>query len=157
MKRKKEKIKTTHINLALFFLILAVGFNQFLIYKIENNLSFLTPTNDISKDLKSGATSDYGISLDNQGYQKLLEYENSITLTKEQNSQIVGLDINMSCCGVQKILPAGNCACGHHLALHGLAKYLVTNGFDRNQIQNEINKWKEVFYPESGNGNMGGC
>ncbi|MBS3051936.1 MAG: hypothetical protein J4428_01005 [Candidatus Aenigmarchaeota archaeon] len=152
MSKKNKKINPAYINLALFLLILVVGLNQFFIYKINNSMNLIK-----TSTVKNEVTSSESVALDNGGYEKLLEYEETISLTPEQNKQIVGLDINLPCCGVQKIQAAGNCGCGHHLALHGLAKYMITNGYDRNEIQNEIDKWKTVFYPESGSGSMGGC
>lgn len=151
MKRSK-KVSATHVNLALFLLILIVALNQFFIYKIGSNMNMIMP--DIQKnEIQSSNIT----SLDSQGYQELLNYEKTITLTSEQNKQITGLNIELPCCGFQKIQASGNCACGHHLALYGLAKYMISNGYDRTQIQNEIDRWKLVFYPESGSENMGGC
>jgi len=105
----------------------------------------------------SGEMSSYGITYDNAGYEKLLEAAKTVNLDKEQTKQIVGRNIELSCCGVKTLQARGNCECGHHVALFGLAKLLASKGYAANDIQSEIDKWKLVFFPEGGSGNTGGC
>ncbi len=104
----------------------------------------------------TGELTGYGVTLDNAGYEELLE-ANSIKLSAEQQRKIIGLDIQLPCCGFQKIQASGNCECGHHVAMVGLAKLLASKGYDRGQIQNEIDIWKNIFYPNGVESGAGAC
>jgi hypothetical protein len=107
-------------------------------------------------NVTDGEEMPYGITLDTKGYEKLLSFDSSIPMQSAQQ-QVVGLDIQLPCCDVKSIVAEGNCDCGHHVALIGLAKMLSTKGYDREQTQTEINKWKELFYPNGTAGGAGGC
>lgn len=104
-----------------------------------------------------GQESEYGVTYDDEGYAKLVEAVTTIELSTEQTKTIVGLDVQLSCCGFKTLQESGNCQCGHHVALYGLAKLMTSKGYDSDQIQIEIDKWKEVFFPNNGAGNTGGC
>ena len=104
----------------------------------------------------TGAVSSYGISYDEVGYNKLLSFS-AAPITPEQKQAITGLDFLLPCCGYQSFEPDANCGCGHHIAMQGLANLLVANGWDSDSIQQELNVWKEMFYPGSSTGGMGGC
>lgn len=105
----------------------------------------------------AGDMSEYGITYDSAGYEQLLKAAKDVNLDAGQTKEIVGLDVEMPCCGVKTLQASGNCECGHHVALYGLAKLLVSKGYDRAKVQGEIDKWKDVFYPGGGSGNTGGC
>lgn len=105
----------------------------------------------------SGEKAEYGVTYDNAGYQELMGYAKSITLTDTQTTLIVGLDASIPCCGFKMLQATGNCECGHHQALYGLAKLLASKDYSQDQIQFEMNKWKKVFFPEGAGGNTGGC
>lgn len=107
--------------------------------------------------VKNGELSKYGISYDNAGYEKLVAAVRGVSLSAAQTATIVGLNVEISCCGVKTLQASGNCECGHHQALFGLAKILAAKGYARAEIQQEINKWKAVFFPSGGSGNTGGC
>ncbi|MEM4282492.1 MAG: hypothetical protein QXU88_02610 [Candidatus Woesearchaeota archaeon] len=117
----------------------------------------IEPTSHDASPQGSGEMSEYGISYDSAGYAKLIDYAKSIKLNSEQTKKIVGLDVRLPCCGFTTLQASNNCECGHHVALYGLAKLLVTKGYTREQIQAEINKWKEVFYPGGADSGTGGC
>ncbi|MBI4016193.1 MAG: hypothetical protein HY363_00695 [Candidatus Aenigmarchaeota archaeon] len=105
----------------------------------------------------SGEKSEYGITYDNAGYEQLLAMSNSITLNGGQTQKIVGLDITLPCCGVRTLQASSNCECGHHVAMFGLAKLMISKEYSREEIQAELDKWKQIFYPEGGSANTGGC
>lgn len=115
------------------------------------------PSSHDSPVVGSGEKSEYGITYDNAGYEQLLAVANSITLNSAQTKNIVGLDITLPCCGVRTLQASGNCECGHHVAMFGLAKLMISKEYGRDQIQAELNKWKQIFYPEGGSANTGGC
>ncbi|MBI4896419.1 MAG: hypothetical protein HY832_02625 [Candidatus Aenigmarchaeota archaeon] len=98
----------------------------------------------------------YGITFDTNGYEKLLSFDSSISMSGVQQT-VVGLDIELPCCDFKLIEPAGNCDCGHHVALVGLAKMLATKGYSKTDIQAEIVKWKGLFYPNGTASAAGGC
>lgn len=104
----------------------------------------------------AGQASEYGIIYDQAGYEQLLKAAN-IRLSAEQTKLIVGLDVAIPCCGFRTLQASGNCECGHHVALYNLATILASKGYARDQIQSEIDKWKQVFFPEGSDGNTGGC
>ena len=104
----------------------------------------------------TGEVTDYGISLDNKGYQDLLGYAD-LRLDGVQSEKIIGFDIEIPCCGFQKIQANGNCECGHHVALVGLAKLLASKGYDKDEIQKEIDVWKNIFYPNGVDSGAGAC
>lgn len=105
---------------------------------------------------KPGNKTSYGLTYDNAGYEQLIGYASSIKLSADQKKTITGLNVQMPCCGYAQLDPDNNCGCGHHIASLGLANLLVSKGWSKNAMQTEMNKWIELFYPESG-GNMGGC
>ncbi len=105
----------------------------------------------------NGEMSAYGVTYDNAGYEQLLAAANSVTLNSGQTKSIVGLDITLPCCGVRTLQASGNCECGHHVAMFGLAKLMTSKSYTRDQIQAELDKWKQIFYPEGGSANTGGC
>ncbi|MBI4155334.1 hypothetical protein HY498_04580 [Candidatus Woesearchaeota archaeon] len=104
----------------------------------------------------TGDKSEYGVTYDQAGYNQLMGYAQSIQLNSEQTKNIVGLNVEIPCCGFRTLQAKDNCECGHHIALYGLAKLLSSKNYSREQIQSEIDKWKSVFFP-NGQGNTGGC
>ena len=105
----------------------------------------------------AGEKSAYGITYDNAGYEQLLDAAKNVKLSSEQTKLIVGFDVQMPCCEFKMLQASGNCECGHHVALYGLSKLLVSQGYAHEQIQSEINKWKLVFYPAGSSSSAGGC
>ncbi|MBI4150533.1 hypothetical protein HY492_00230 [Candidatus Woesearchaeota archaeon] len=104
-----------------------------------------------------GEPSSYGITYDSKGYDQLLKAAQSITLNAAQTKTIVGLNILLPCCGVSTLQAKDNCPCGHHVAMFGLAKMLATKGYERADIQTELNRWKTIFYPGGVDSGAGGC
>jgi len=104
----------------------------------------------------TGEKLEYGLTYDQAGYNQLLGYAKSINLDNEQTNKIVGLNVEIPCCGFKTLQAEGNCECGHHVAMYGLAKLLVSKGYSRDKIQVELNKWGQLFYP-NGNPGTGGC
>jgi len=104
-----------------------------------------------------GTVSKYGVEYGNKGYKQLLDAAESVKVTAAQDSVFVGLDIGMPCCGVKTLQAKDNCGCGHHVALFGLAKQLASQGVERAAIQEEINNWKDVFYPGGVSSDTGAC
>src|SRR3989344_1343903 len=99
----------------------------------------------------SGSVGKYSkLSLNADGYNQLLEYDKTITLSDSEKKNYAGFDILLPCCGFQLTTEDENsdCRCGHHIAMAGLIKKLMKDGHTHDQIQEELNQWKPVFYPE---------
>lgn len=98
------------------------------------------------------------IEYSESGYQQLLQYDRTIKLDSLQMKNYAGLDVELPCCGFAKLQATGNCGCGHHAALSGLAKFMASEGFSKDKIQGEIDTWKGVFFNDNiGSDAMGGC
>ncbi len=99
---------------------------------------------------KEGSMSVGKIKFSNEGYGKLLEYQKNIKLSEAQKDDFINFDVFLPCCGFGKIVwpEEENCQCGHHLALYGLIKYMIEKGYDRIEIQKEIDRWKYYFFPD---------
>lgn len=99
----------------------------------------------------SGGVGPYSkLSMNGQGYNQLLQWDSSIILTAAEKSQYAGFDVLIPCCAFRMTTEneTDDCRCGHHVAFAGLIKYGITHGWSRQQIQEEINAWKPVFYPQ---------
>jgi len=114
------------------------------------------PSSSVELPSFAGQTSEYGITYDSAGYDQLLKTA-QMRISAEQTKEIVGLNIQMPCCGVTTLQASGNCGCGHHVALEGLAKLMASKGYTFDQIQPEIDKWKQIFYPGGVESGAGAC
>ncbi len=98
---------------------------------------------------KSGIGKYSNLPLGEDGFNTMVEWDKTITLSDEQKKQFAGFNTRLPCCGFGLTTEDefSDCRCGHHLAYAGLIKYGLTNGWARGQIQEEIDQWKTVFYP----------
>ncbi len=99
---------------------------------------------------QAGGTGKYTkLPLTNEGYEKLLEYDKTISLSDEEKKKFAGFNVFLPCCGFRMTSEDEykDCRCGHHVAYAGLIKWGIKNGLTREQIQEEIDQWKPVFYP----------
>lgn len=146
-------------------LLALVAINQYMLLSIGSVPRVLVATGQASAEkqqtsqpIMEAEPSTVGIPYNEQGYKQLLGYDNAIQLDAAEKSNYVGLNIALPCCGFQALQAEGNCQCGHHVAMSGLAKYMIQKGYDIAEVQAELDKWKEVFYPGSSNGGgLGGC
>ncbi len=153
----------TKIYALLAVLVALLAVNQFLIFEAGNSLKGAKITAAATKTTSTSAVkTSLDIPMDERGYQMLVQADSQIQLSDEQMKNYVGLNAYIPCCGFQTLQAQGNCQCGHHVALSGLAKYMASQGYTREQIQAEMDNWKVVFYPEMANepssgGGLGGC
>jgi hypothetical protein len=106
---------------------------------------------------KEGAQTDYGITFSNEGLQTLVGHQRSISLSGEDQQRYIKIGTSPDtaceyCCGIGErgaLRDDGNIACGcaHNIALAGLIKYLIQQGYTDEQILDEIQKWKAYFFP----------
>ncbi|MEK6875015.1 MAG: hypothetical protein AABX52_04680 [Nanoarchaeota archaeon] len=105
----------------------------------------------------TGEMTEYGITMDTAGYDQLLKDAKEIIPTLAQERIFVGLDVELPCCGVKQLQAKDNCECGHHVAMFGLAKLMTTKGYNSSQIQQELELWKKIFYPQGTQSATGAC
>ncbi len=161
-----KEIKLSKIwafRILIFIAFAIVIFNSFYILTKVFGISLNENAMENKNVATQGTISSYGISYDNAGYEKLLEYYSKISLdslTEEQKQRFIRIGTMEKtgcgpCCGIQNG-PAidsngqARCGCGHNLALIGLIKYLVKNygnKYSDDQIFQEIVKWKKLFFP----------
>jgi hypothetical protein len=149
---KKRNILTV---IALVAVFTFVGFQMFVLFFgnsasgnfAMNNFNMFTHWGVNAPSSNEGMYSH--LPLNTQGYNQLVEWDRTIQETSDLQKQVAGFDALIPCCGFQLTSadPNADCQCGHHLAIRGLIKYGLTNGWTRDQIQQEINQWKPVFYP----------
>jgi len=170
----EEKENAGRYALIALAVIVVIGLALYTQYKISATNSALdklatgmiaAKTTGAQQTSPSGISPQMGISYDTQGYNTLLNYYKTINLDTGQSKTVAGLDVELPCCGFKDIItnsdgtanfPA-SCHCGHHDAMYGLAMYMVQKGYSREEMQKELNVWKEVFFPSQGGGNLGGC
>lgn len=176
MEFKTIKIdKDLLIILILLPLIGLLGLNQYLIHlinievgetpKVELNSQGNTnqETNIVQQIYdevvpKERKQTDYSISFSTSGMNTLVGYYRSIELVGDKQEKFINVGTQQDtgceyCCGIgdgQAITIDGKsrCGCAHHLALIGLMKYLVQEGYSNEQILSEIQKWKAYFFPK---------
>lgn len=105
----------------------------------------------------TGEMLPYGITLDLNGYNQLLKDDVEIKLTQSELPGYIGLDVLLPCCDVATLQATDNCQCGHHVALSGIAKRMLKQNYNRTQIQQEIDRWKGIFYPNGAQSDAGSC
>lgn len=144
--------------LVLYAALIFIGFQAFMILfgtkssTLNSNfaLSNLNPFTHWGVNAVSSNEGMYSHQpLNTNGFNQLVEWDRTIQETPSLQKQVAGFDVLIPCCGFQLTSadPNQDCQCGHHLALRGLIKYGLTNGWSRDQIQQEINQWKPIFYP----------
>ncbi|GEM_PF-3585083 len=165
MKVKDSTTSTLVLGLSVILVVLLVA-NQIFIMNIGTAMKgvSLSLNSARSAQATTQVATDYGIALDSSGYDKLVGFDKSISLSSNQSAQIyeaiIGRDKNNKpyiahpCCAGA----IGECNCGHAVALRGLTKYLLEKGYEPNQIIQETKKWNALFFPQQGSsGGLGGC
>lgn len=165
-----DSSKNFVITLMIVVLIALIGVNQYLISSASSSVTASSVQSVAKQSSAASSASDYGVPLDNTGYQMLLNYRNSISLSVEQNAEynkLIDYDpngkpyIDHPCCGAA----ISRCApCGHGAAIQGLVKLLLQKGYSGQQILDEALQWNKMFFPEyyagggqKASGQVGGC
>ncbi len=80
------------------------------------------------------------------GYDKLVEMNRLSLATPEQQQRYKTLtdEIYHPCCDVS----ISRCGCKHAVAAQGLIKFLLTEGYDDNQIKDEVFLWNRYWWPK---------
>ena len=96
-----------------------------------------------------GSPTGYGPTFSTEGYETLLQWNESIRPAAAWADDYARLDIRLSCCGAVHPFEdeSQNCGCGHHQALYGLAKQLLDSGSPVTSVQAEIDRWRAFMFP----------
>jgi hypothetical protein len=97
-----------------------------------------------------GTATEYGVLFSSEGYQALLSWHSQYQVSAEAAGSFEALDVSLPCCGFEHPLAdeSKNCGCGHHQALYGLAKRLLSTGYGGDQVQAEVTRWAAYFFPK---------
>lgn len=156
--KNPTKKRNTWLHLVLYAALIFIGFQAFMILSGSlsannsgnfalGNLNFFTHWGVNAASSNEGMYSH--LPLNTQGFNQMVEWDRTIQETPDLQQKVAGFDALIPCCGFQLTSadPNQDCQCGHHLAIRGLIKYGLTHGWTKDQIQQEINQWKPVFYP----------
>lgn len=97
-----------------------------------------------------GSDAGYGVTFSKAGYDQLVAWYGQYPVNPAWAADYEALDITLSCCDASHPYAdeTKNCGCGHHQALYGLAKKLLTEGQGRAAVQAEIGRWKAYTFPK---------
>ena len=97
-----------------------------------------------------GTATEYGVLFSTEGYQTLLSWHSQYRVSGGPAASFETLDVSLPCCGFEHPLAdeSKNCGCGHHQALYGLAKRLLSTGYGGDQVQAEVTRWAAYFFPK---------
>ncbi len=97
-----------------------------------------------------GSPTSYGVAFNLAGYATLSEWGRSYVVASAWAGDFEALDFTLPCCAFTQASAdeSRNCACGHHVALYGLAKRLLNTGSPRADTQAEIRRWVAYMYPK---------
>ncbi len=97
-----------------------------------------------------GLATDYGVTFSDAGYQTLIQWNDELHVEPNYADAFESLDLILPCCEWRK--PSRdeqtNCACGHHQALEGLAKKLLSEGRNRDAVQRQVTLWNRYLFPK---------
>ena len=98
---------------------------------------------------REGLATDYGVTFSDAGYQTLMKWNEEFKVEPSYADAFESLDLHLPCCDWRK--PSRdektNCACGHHQALEGLSKKLLSDGWSRDTVQRQVTLWDRYLFP----------
>ncbi len=99
---------------------------------------------------REGTTTKYGVTFSDAGYQTLIQWNEDYKVEPRYADAFESLDMLMPCCDWRN--PSRNeeknCACGHHQAIEGLSKKLLSDGWDSRIVQTEVTQWTRYLFPK---------
>ncbi len=98
-----------------------------------------------------GTSTAYGIAFTTAGYETLLQHQTQMRVPPGREADFEALDLALPCCDFRRASALDenqNCACGHHLALYGLSKHLLSQDYTPARAQQEISQWHHYLYPQ---------
>ncbi len=99
---------------------------------------------------REGMATTYGVTFSNQGYETLMKWNEDFKAEARYADAFESLDLFMPCCiwSTPSRIEEKNCACGHHQALEGLSKKLLSDGWDSRAVQSEVTQWTRYLFPK---------
>ncbi len=99
---------------------------------------------------REGLATDYGVTFSDAGYQTLMKWNADSKVESRYADAFEALDLILPCCDWRKPNrdEKTNCACGHHQALEGLAKKLLSEDWNRDAVQREVSSWTRYLFPK---------
>jgi len=153
-----NKKRNTKLHLLFYAILIFIGFQAFMVFFASNSQSanggFVLTGLPFTHWGVNAVDSSVGLysklPLNTVGFQQTVEWDRTIQETPDLQKQVAGFDALIPCCGFKLTSadPNADCQCGHHLAIRGIIKYGLTHGWTRDQIQQELNQWKPIYYPE---------
>ena len=99
---------------------------------------------------REGLATDYGVTFSDAGYRTLIQWNADFKVEPRTADAFESLALILPCCDWSK--PSrdekSNCACGHHQALEGLAKKLLSEERAAGAVQREVTRWARYLYPK---------
>ncbi|MBI4790363.1 MAG: hypothetical protein HY782_25300 [Chloroflexi bacterium] len=99
---------------------------------------------------REGLGTDYGVTFSEAGYRTLIQWNAEWQVEARTANAFESLNLMLPCCDWSK--PSRdektNCACGHHQALEGLSKKLLSEDRSAGAVQREVTRWSRYLYPK---------
>lgn len=99
---------------------------------------------------REGQATQYSVIFSDAGYRTLIEWNADFKVTERYANIFESLDLRLPCCewSTPSRDEKTNCACGHHQALEGLSKKLLSDGRGRDAAQREVILWNRYLFPK---------
>lgn len=173
MAKKKNAFKVNANALIIGLLVVVIIFQAYQITTLKSQISKgniitgstlektpATQLEEIKKEVltEEGSATGYGLTFSNNGIKTLVGYASSIELSGDEQTRYVSIGNQPDtaceyCCGIGErgaLTQDGRIACGceHNIAITGLIRYLIKEGYSDEEILQEIQKWKSYFFPK---------
>ncbi|MCL4394279.1 MAG: hypothetical protein M1482_05655 [Chloroflexi bacterium] len=99
---------------------------------------------------REGKSTDYGVTFSDLGYETLVGWNADVELEDRFANAYESLDLLLPCCdwSTPSRDESRNCRCGHHQALEGLSKELLSRGWDSRAVEGEVTLWNRYLFPK---------
>ena len=97
-----------------------------------------------------GQATEYGVTFSESGYATLRQWNADIELQGGVARAYQTLDLLLPCCDWS--MPTNDetrdCRCGHHQAVEGLSKELLSRGWNSRAIEGQVTLWNRYLLPQ---------
>ena len=147
--KKSRKYLGTQLTMVILLIIVGASVAGYNLSQPKANFEKLIAGAQAKVIPENNSSSVLGLTFSNESYEQLVR-DAKIVLPANQMGLFSGFDVRMPCCGFKKTVAnfPTNCQCGHHLAVYGLIKRMMIAGSTREEIQAEIYRWTNYFFPK---------